>query len=119
MYIICCVYFPPNTSIIPYESFTAEVERLIMAYKNNVFVICGDFNLPEVTWENDDHGLIYSTPAGGRVQCVPESFAFLNFVQLNRVLNYYNSILDLVFCNLSTLGVNRSDKYLVPSDSNY
>lgn len=61
-FILCCVYFPLNTPLVSYELFSAGVERLSVIYKNDVFVIYGDFNPPEVTWTNDKHSMDLSIP---------------------------------------------------------
>jgi len=70
-----------------------------------VFIICGDFNLPDILWSNDNFGLIYSTPSDPTVQCVRELFSFYNFFQLNQVSNLDGGILDLVFSNEIRLSV--------------
>lgn len=75
-YIVCSVYIPPGSLFLVNESFMSAAQYIIDAYPGSVFIISGDFNLPDLSWSNDDFGLIYSGPG---VHCVPDVFAFNNF----------------------------------------
>lgn len=59
-YIICGVYFPPTSpvGVYDYESFTSELESIVSNNNGCVFIVCGDFNLPNVLWSNDETGLV-------------------------------------------------------------
>ncbi|KAF5200984.1 Rna-directed dna polymerase from mobile element jockey, partial [Thalictrum thalictroides] len=116
VYILCCVYFPPNSPVTSYELFTTEVENVVSHNTGCIFIICGDFNLPNITWSNDTYGVTYSASSHIRVPCVPECFSFLNFFQLNNVPNRYKTILDLVFSNKGDIVVNKADEHVVPED---
>jgi len=94
----------------------SAVQATISLNPGCVFIICGDFNLPDTSWSNDDYGLIYCSSSGPRVQCVPETFAFNNFFQLNGVSNYFGGILDLVFSNNCSVLVENSEVVSVPCD---
>lgn len=107
-YVVCSVYIPPNSPTPIYESFMTAVQTSISLNPGCVFIICGDFNLPDISWENDYYGLIYYSFSGSRVQCVPDIFAFNNFFQLNGVSNHFGGILDLVFSNNSSVLVEKS-----------
>lgn len=50
-------------------------------------------------WSNDKHGLSYSSTNNIRFPCIPDTFAFHRFFQLNYILNLHGSLLDLIFCN--------------------
>jgi len=82
-----------------------------------VFIVCGDFYLPNVLWSNDETGLIYSSLSDARISCIPECFTFLNFLQLNEIRNTYDTLLDLVFSNERNIVIKRSDILVVPEDS--
>ena len=52
--IIGCIYFPPNSPLDKYESFSATCEHLRNTYQNHKFLIYGDFNLPSIKWTDED-----------------------------------------------------------------
>jgi len=92
-FIVCSVCSPPNSPIHIYESFMSAVQTIISTHSDCVFLFCGDFNLPDVSWSNDNYGLSYTSVSGTRIHCVPEIFAFHNFFQLNSVSNSSGNIL--------------------------
>jgi len=55
------VYFPPNSSPILYESHINSIEYIRKTYPAHAYILYGDYNLPEISWDNDDYGLIYSS----------------------------------------------------------
>jgi len=115
-FVVCSVYIPLNSPVLVYESFMSAVQATISLNTGCVFIICGDFNLPDTSWSNDDYGLIYCSSSGPRVQCVPKIFAFNNFFQLNGVSNHFGGILDLVFSNNCSILVENSEVVSVPCD---
>ncbi|KAF0750563.1 Reverse transcriptase domain-containing protein [Aphis craccivora] len=66
------------------------------------------FNLPEITWSNDVHGLSYSSTTNIRHPCFPEKFAFHGLYQINSILNSHGSLHDLIFTNTLSVNVNCS-----------
>jgi hypothetical protein len=115
-FIVGSVYISPSSSLIIYESNISSVEYLINKYPNDTLIICGDYNIPKVTWDNDNNGIIYSFTFSARASCIPESFATNGFFQKNNIYNSNNSILDLIFCNDKNLIVEKSLEPLVPID---
>jgi len=89
---------------------------LINTYPNDKFIICGDYNIPETKWGNDDYGIVYSYSSPACAPCIPESFTTNGFFQKNNIYNPTNSILDLVCCNDKALTVEKSLDPLVPID---
>lgn len=59
---------------------------------------------------------MYSVTTGNRTHPIPETFAFLNFYQINSVFNNFNSMLNLIFTNLNLLKVNVVHDPVVPED---
>lgn len=90
------VYLPPNSSSSSYETFMSTVENLLSTYTDHTFIFCGDFNLPDVLWSNDNNGPIYSSTSDVRINCIPKIFALNNFFQINDISNYFGSLLDLI-----------------------
>lgn len=115
-FIVYSIYIPPNSPIHMYEPFMSAVKIIISTHSDCVFLFCGDFNLPNVRWSNDNYGLSYTSVSGTRIHCVPEIFAFLNFFQLNSVPNSSGNILDLVFSNNPNTCISKSDTAVAPCD---
>lgn len=49
-YIFCVVYIPPNSPAAFFSSHFDELERLNGLYPEDIFVLVGDYNLPELSW---------------------------------------------------------------------
>jgi len=77
-YIVCSVFIPPDSPIPVYESFMSASQHVIESNPGSKFIFSGDFTLPDLSWSNDDFGLIYSSSGPG-VHCAPNIFAFNNF----------------------------------------
>jgi len=107
-FIVGVVYFHPSSLDISYANYTSTVEDLVNSFVNANFILCGDFNLPNIYWSNDNQGLVYSkiSRPGPYVQCVPETFAFLNFFLVNNVFNIHGTLLDLIFVNSNHIKIN-------------
>ncbi|KAF0703072.1 RNA-directed DNA polymerase from mobile element jockey, partial [Aphis craccivora] len=78
-------------------TYNDSIQLVINDNPNSLFLFCGDFNQPDIAWSNDNLGLTYSSTSDIRINCLPETFAFLNYYQLNKVLNTNGKLLDLVF----------------------
>lgn len=113
LFIIGSVYIPPRSPAAVYESFIELVQSILSSNNDCNLILCGDFNLPNITWSNDEFGLSYSSPLN---HCLPESFAFLNLSQLNNVPNHLGKHLDLIFSNNNTFHITRSSSVAVPCD---
>ncbi|KAF0748187.1 RNA-directed DNA polymerase from mobile element jockey [Aphis craccivora] len=114
-YIVCSVYVPPSSPIPVFESFMPAAQYIIDANLGSLFIFSGDLNLPDLSWSNDDFGLIYSS-SGPAIHCVPDVFAYNNFFQLNHIPNSYGNFLDLVFSNDSRINIEKSVTGVVPCD---
>lgn len=115
-FVIGDVYIPPKSSHIIYESHVNFVEYLIKLYPNHTFIIFGDYNIPEVSWDNDVDGLTYHFSQSSSVYCIPESFFANNFFQMNFIPNCSNNSLDLILCNVNSLTVEKSFEPAVSID---
>lgn len=97
-----------------YESYVLSIEHILHNYPNHTFIFCGDYNLPNISWANDDSGLIYSHSTC--IPIIPEFFAVNCFYQNNNIFNKHGSLLDLVFSNNNSIIVEESLDPLVPID---
>lgn len=50
---VCCVYIPPN-DVFSFTWFMNNLSNIINNSPNDKFVICGDFNLPNIEWIRQD-----------------------------------------------------------------
>lgn len=78
-YVVSSAYIPPNSSTHLYDSYLSAVQSVINDNPNILFLFCGDFNLPDITWSNNNLELTYSSTSDIRINCLPETFAFLNY----------------------------------------
>ncbi|KAL5245992.1 hypothetical protein ACI65C_013400 [Semiaphis heraclei] len=115
-FIINAAYFPPLSPPFLYENFMSLLETTYQQHPEHTFLLCGDYNLPDISWSNDSHGLTYNSSSPLRVPCVPELLAFNGFYQKNSVLNSKGSILDLICCNTDSVIVCESLEPFVPPD---
>jgi hypothetical protein len=95
----------------------STVENLLSIYFDHLFIFCGDFNLPNVSWSYDNHDLIYSSTSDSHINCLPETFAADNFFQINYIFNKSGPLLDLIIVNLNQYMVKSAFISAVPEDS--
>lgn len=116
-FILCAVYFPPSSSSDLYLSHLSILDFLIQKYPSALFIFCGDYNLPYISWTNNVHGLCYSSSSISLPTDVPERFCFHGFFQHNNITNPHGSLLDLVLSNSNLLSVCPALESVVPPDS--
>lgn len=115
-FVIGSVYIPPLALSLIYESHLQSVESVLHQHPNNTHICCGDYNLPGITWDNNENGLVYSFSSTSISHCIPETFEFHSFYQKNNIVNNNDSLLDLIFCNKTSLIVEKSVELIVPID---
>lgn len=116
-FILGCVYLPPHCSIDLYHAHLSTVDTLVLQYPTHTFVLCGDYNLPLISWSNDANGLCYTSPSFSQYLCVPESFSLHGFFQYNIFPNSHGSLLDLIFTNSKSISVSLALDSAVPPDA--
>jgi len=72
--------FPPSSHGIVYESFIKSVQSVPSTNSDCTLILCGDFNPPNIPWDNDESDLAYISSSSYRL---PESFVFFDLFQLN------------------------------------
>lgn len=117
--IIGGVYIPPFSASDIYDCHIQSLELLRMNYADCEFIIAGDFNLSSARYEiNSKSGITFS-PATAQSDSILFGYSYFNFRQFNQILNYNNSLLDLVFSSLPMLSVTLSLDPIVPIDNHH
>ncbi|KAL4152924.1 hypothetical protein QTP88_000757 [Uroleucon formosanum] len=115
--IFCAVYFPPNSDLQLYLNHLSVLESIDTSFPNCKFIICGDYNIPSLSWKSDKHGLKCVNFLSSQVgSSLIESGSVLNLYQFNSIINAHGNILDLVFSNLLESSINLYDDPFVPID---
>jgi len=110
------VYLPPQTSFQNYELHSICVEKLIFDINPNHFILCGDYNIPKISWSFDDIGLKSSSTTSAPATIISDLFAFLNLFQCNTISNTYGELLDIIFSTHNNLTVSRATISLIKPD---
>lgn len=95
--ILCCVYFPPQTSKSAYESFITTLEYYKNRYLSSKFILMGDFNFPGIKWMAEDGYLIPECLSDDVSETFFENIYYMEFNQINKCFNDRGNLLDLVF----------------------
>ena len=113
-------YIPPQSSS---ELFTLHLNAIrrvmnLLRPKDQIF-ICGDFNLPNVSWSiNDqDHQVMLPSSPNPSDMDILNDLSSLGLVQVNHFLNSNGRILDLIFTDDSkSVKLRRSLPLVCPED---
>lgn len=90
---------------------------LDMMSLRDIIIVCGDFNIPEVSWFRcPDRGFMVPT-CFGRLGQFFDRLSEFGLLQLNSVYNISNRLLDLVYSNVSDMAVHRVLPFVFPEDS--
>ncbi|KAG5897284.1 hypothetical protein JTB14_011450 [Gonioctena quinquepunctata] len=106
---LCAVYICPGSSAETYQSFATKVHAN--------FIIDGDFNLPQISWSYDEHILVPNYRYELRIEVLLDEFAVMDFQQFNDVTNCSGKILDLVFSDDLSVGVEHAQLCLLSNHS--
>lgn len=97
--IIGCVYFPPNSSVQAYQNFVDTLESIRRKHKRAKFLIAGDFNLPTVSWVNEEGLLVPSDLSSPMAETLITGMFLNELQQVNHLPNEFGRYLDLAFCD--------------------
>lgn len=117
--IIGCVYIPPNSGFDTYQSVGNTCESLHSIYQNHTFLICGDFNLPLITWTYEDGSLFPRGFHSPTAETLINAIYSIELQQVNHIRNSLGRTLDLLFADMdsfSDLTVEISVDPLLPAD---
>ena len=51
--ILCCAYRAPDLSFTDTEKLCTEIYEIKSKFKNSLFWLCGDFNVPDINWTSN------------------------------------------------------------------
>ena len=101
-YVVGCVYIPSNSDITLYQEHAETIESLNEKYKSNYFIICGDFNRPDIRWNRHDYWATHTGYLCQQSQCLIETYECCGLNQINSHENTNSVMLDLCFTNVDT-----------------
>lgn len=121
---ICTVYLSPPIVYSKLDTLLSNVTDVVQHKipKKAVFLMAGDFNLPNIKWEYDVNSKSM-TPRYSSNQTdnlLTDSLSFNSLYQINSVLNTNGRLLDLIITNsCNTLSVSNSTTPLVSIDNHH
>lgn len=114
--LIGAVYLPPNAPLSVFESHTSSVEQLVSSLNPRYTLVCGDYNISQVSWYVGRLGL-NATGCLTSSSHLVDSFSFLNLFQLNQIPNSHGVLLDLIFSSSNELSVSCAPTPIVRPDA--
>lgn len=108
--VVGVVYIPPSSEESVYDSFLDVIDYICTNFHGSEILVCGDFNLPNVKWDNEDDSISYlpSSSVSKYVEFLHSVF-FFGFHQFNHYRNSCDNVLDLCFYTDVSINVELSD----------
>lgn len=115
---VCCVYLPGYLSLDTLSEFYESITTLLNENPNDIFLINGDFNLPNISWLKENTPvLLPSVLMPDRKSILFSDFlSITDLKQFNNILNKNNRVLDLVLCNKENVLVESCESPLIWED---
>ena len=99
-----------------YERYCQSVEDVCESCNCGNIILCGDFNLPNIKWQNDEFGAHISGGQSPQSRILSDLIAYLNLNQRNNISNVYGDFLDLIFTNIESYNLTVANSIL-PCDA--
>lgn len=114
---VICSYIPPSLDSSVYSDFACILEAVndLMSARD-VFIVCGDFNIPDVSWLRCSEGGYMVPSSHGRMNNFFDVVSSLGLMQINNVFNVSNRLLDLIYSNINELSLLRTVPFVSPED---
>lgn len=114
---IICAYIPPSFDPSVYSDFARILEAVNdLMSPRDVFIVCGDFNIPDVSWLRCSERGFMVPSSQGRMNHFFDAVSSLGLMQINNVFNVSNRLLDLIYSNVNELSVLRTVPFVSPED---
>lgn len=117
---LCCIYLPARSISAPYISFVKSLQDNISIIEEEDYrlLICGDFNLPTLSWllHSDGYLELHDYLAGdlhGTNAEIVHAMNCFELRQFNRLTNCNNRILDLALSDLPASEINCTEPDLI------
>lgn len=117
--IIGAVYIPPAANVTIYEDHCNTVDDMLYSHPHHKLILCGDYNIPDATWDNDQFGLIAHCDINSKAFTLSNSFSFYNLYQMNNIANSRNVFLDLLFTHFNDIQVRPAQDLLLPNSAHH
>lgn len=109
------MYIPPNSDIQIYLNHFSVLESIESTFPNCKLIICGDYNIPSLSWANAKTGCECINFTSFLIKSsLVEICPLLNLCQFNNIINPSGNTLDLVFSNLFETTISHLKDLLVP-----
>lgn len=116
-YVIGTCFIPPGKPVSSHLTHNQTVDYVLFKFKNKIdIILLGDYNLPKSFFSNDNTGLIVEGNLSAKAEIIFDCFTLRNFSQLNTIKNVHESMLDLVFSNISNVSVTKENMQLFKID---
>lgn len=117
---IACIYIPHGSKYRDaLISFVDLVGQVIIDRPNDLFLITGDFNIPEANWVvNPNSGINLATAGTFGTKLIHDFMSFSGTKQYNSIVNTNGRILDLVFFNSNCIVIS-CDSPLITEDAHH
>jgi len=75
------LYIPPNSSVEVYTSHCMLLENVRSSFPDHIFIIVGDFNLPDINWPNIYHYNVLHGSASLKAKVLTETIDYEHLYQ--------------------------------------
>lgn len=113
--ILGAVYIPPAACNNVYKEHCLTVEQMMESYSPTKVFLCGDYNIPETTWSNNEIGISVDGPLNPNTNTLSHYLGYYNFYQMNTIPNSRGVLLDLVFTLSNNVIVRPAYDLLLPN----
>ena len=111
-YIFGCVYIPPGSHLSIYQHHCDTIENLCLKLEKDNFLVCGDFNQPNVAWELEDFGINMGKHCNQQSLSLINTYGLNGLKQVNDIRNSKGVLLDLFFTHIESLEVSTASDIL-------
>lgn len=119
-FLLCVCYFPPKTCFDDYFHFFERVTSRLESNPSAPFVMVGDFNLPDFSWNFEGGtGLECNVINNDVYNALKDFISFNCLFQFNGVSNVNGRVLDLCLCNRDGVEVRSSTSPFVVEDAHH
>lgn len=112
------MYIPSYKTFENIQIFSNNIIKLQNEPPTDVFLITGDFNLPNINWAHQESDIFLSLSFKSDLKSTIflDCCEITNLIQFNNIKNYHNNIIDLIFCTKDRSNVSECYDTIVKED---